>query len=186
MNLALMMFAPTSLALLLLTAAALTLATVLTIAVRSALQVGAENICDIQPLDLDAFRNLTDPAENEYLRQKLSAGDYRSVQRLRLKAMAAYVRIAGQNAALLVRLGASAAQSSDLETASAARELMDSALLLRRNAAFALCRIYAAWLWPNAHFTASSVLDGYRQMSGSAMLLGRLQNPATPVRIAVS
>ena len=69
--------------------------------------------------------------------------------------------------------------SPDPRTAEAARRLVDQALLLRRNAVVALFRIYVALAWPNAGLAAAPILEGYRDLSGAAMLLGRLQNPAT-------
>ena len=141
---------------------------------------------EIQPIDLDAFRNLADPAEDDYLQRRLAPADYRRVRRLRLQAMAAYVQIAAQNAVVLIHLGQSALSSSDAETAAAARDLINDALLLRRNATFAMFKIYVAWVWPNGGVAAGGVLDGYQHLNGSAMLLGRLQNPRAPVRIAAS
>jgi len=61
---------------------------------------------------------------------------------------------------------------------------VNSALLLRRNAAFALLRIYIALAWPNSGLAAVPILHGYERLNGAAMLLGRLQNPAAPVRIS--
>ena len=140
----------------------------------------------IQPIDVEAFRNLVDPAEDEYLRRRLGASDFRRVRRERLLAMAAYVRVAGRNAAVLVRVGQSALAVSDPHTAEAARQLVDNALLLRRNATVALLRIYGALAWPTSGLAATPVLRGYERLSGSAMLLGRLQNPAIPVRISAA
>ncbi len=42
----------------------------------------------LEPIDLEAFRNLTDPAETAYLRHRLPASEFRTVQRARLRAMA--------------------------------------------------------------------------------------------------
>jgi hypothetical protein len=176
-----------TLAVILVLSAALALVVVFRAAVGSHLQIrGVHESSRIHPIDLDAFRNLADPAEDDYLRRRLIPSEYRRVRRLRLRALAAYVQIAGQNAALLVRTGQSALDSADPKTATAAHELINEALLLRRNAIFAMFRIYVAWTWPNAGFAAASLLNGYRQLDGSAMLLGRLQNPADPVRISVS
>jgi hypothetical protein len=100
--------------------------------------------------------------------------------------MAAYVSIASTNAAVLVRMGQSALTARDAQTAEAARELVNSALLLRRNAAFVLFRIYVALAWPNSGLAIVSILRGYEQLNGTAMLLGRLQNPAAPVRISAT
>lgn len=157
-------------------------------AVSSRIQIsaGPSLAHQIQPIDVEAFRNLADPAEDDYLRQRLPASQLRRVRRERLRAMAVYVRLAARNAAVLIQVGQSVVNSNDSQTATAARELVSDAVQVRRNAAFALARIYVALAWPNAGFAAAPVLDGYRQLHGSAMLLGRLRNPATPVRISVS
>lgn len=173
-------------AIILIVAAALGLVLILSVTVSRGLQISGTNRLQIQPVDVEAFRNLVDPTEDEYLRRRLTAAEFRSVQRERLRATAAYIQVAGQNAAALALIGQAALSSSDAQTAEAARQLVDSALLLRRNAAFALLRVYAAMAWPNSAQRASGVLHGYEQLNRRAMLLGRLQNPAVPVRIAAS
>ena len=72
----------------------------------------------------------------------------------------------------------------EFSTTEAARQLVDSALLLRRNTTFALMRINLALAWPSVGLSATPVLSGYERLNSSAMLLGRLQNPAIPVRIS--
>src|SRR5690349_24874411 len=62
----------------------------------------------LELIDLDAFRNLVDPSETAYLRDRLPAPEFRRVQRARLRAMASYVHAAGRNAAALMRIGQSA------------------------------------------------------------------------------
>jgi hypothetical protein len=86
---------------------------------------------------------------------------------------------------VLVRIGESALSTGDPRIADAARALVNDALTLRRNATFALIRIHVALAWPNSGLAAAPVIDGYGRLSSSAMLLGRLQNPATAVRLAV-
>ena len=173
-----------TLAIILVIAAALGLIFVLGVSVSRGLQVSRGHRHEIQPIDIHAFRNLVDPAEDEYLRRRLAPMEFRRVQRERLRATAAYIQVAGRNAAVLAIIGQAAVSSGNAATAEAARQLVDSALLLRRNATFALFRIYVALAWPTSGQTASGVLRGYEQLNGCAMLLGRLQNPAVPVRIA--
>jgi hypothetical protein len=177
-----------TLAIILVIAAALALVFILGVAASRSRQISssASLAGQIQPIDVEAFRVLVDPAEDDYLRRRLSAAEFRVVRRERLRAMAAYIRIAGRNAAVLVRMGQGALTVGDADTAEAARRLVDNALLLRRNAAFALLRIYIALAWPNSGLAAVAVLHGYEQLNGSAMLLGRLQNPAAPVRISAT
>ena len=166
--------------------AALSLVLILRITVSRSLQVsGAAKLAgQIQPIDVEAFRNLMDPAEEEYLRRRLSGRQFRRVRRERLRATAAYVRVAGRNAALLVRIGNGALESGNEHVSEAAHRLVNDALLLRRNATYAMLKIYAARAVPAFDLTATPVLNSYERITASAMLLGRLQNPAVPVRIA--
>lgn len=177
-----------TLAIILVIFAALALVCILGVSVSRSLQIsklsGAE--ARIQPVDVEAFRNLVNPAEDDHLRRRLPPAEFRHVRRERLRATAAYVRAAGRNAAILAWIGQNALTSPDPSTAEAARQLVNQSLLLRRNAVVALFRIYVALAWPNAGLAAAPVLEGYRDLSGAAMLLGRLQNPANPVRISAS
>jgi hypothetical protein len=167
-------------------AAILSLALIVGVTVSRSLQLsGRSNSAEqIQPIDVEAFRNLISLTEDNFLRVRLDPREFRLVRRARLRAMAAYILQAGRNAALLVRIGQAALADNDLRTQQAARQLINDALLLRRNAGFALLRIYAALAWPNSGFAAAPIAERYEHLSGSAMLLGRLQNPAIPVRLA--
>lgn len=147
-------------------------------------RAGADLSAQIQPVDLEAFRNLIDPVEAGYLRQRLTGSQFRRVQRQRLLAVAAYIKVAASNAAVLARLGQNALASSDPSTVDAARQLVENALLLRRNSAMILIRVYAEFIWPKSGSAATPIVPAYERLSGAAMLLGRLQNPALPIRIS--
>ena len=175
-----------NLAIIIVVAAALALAIILRLAVTQGLQSKprAGLSVSIRPIDIEAFRNLIDPAEDEYLRSRLPASQFRGVRRERLRAMAAYVHVAANNAAVLVRVGEAALASGDQRVARAAQQLVDDALLLRRNSTMALARIYLALAWPYSGFAAVRVIERYERVSGAAMLLERLQNPSVPVRLS--
>ena len=177
-----------TLAIILIIAAALGLIFLLAYSVSRSLQVSSKTglAGQIQPLDVEAFRNLVDPAEREYLRRRLRAAEFRTVQRERLRAMAAYIQVAARNAAVLIQIGNAALASSDSRTVEAAHQLVDRAQTLRMNAGLALLRIYIAMAWPDSGLAAAPILSGYERLNGSAMLLGRLQNPAVPVRISAT
>jgi hypothetical protein len=157
----------------------------LTVSTRLQLSPGSRLTPTIEPIDIEAFRNLVSPAENDYLRRRLPAGEFRMVQRQRLRAAAAYIRVAARNAAVLITIGQAARSAHDPATAEAARQLVDNALQLRQYASVALLRIYIAQAWPQSGLAAAPIVHGYEQLSSRAMLLGRLQNPAIPVRIAI-
>jgi hypothetical protein len=174
-----------NLALVLVIAAVFALATILSVAVTRSLQTRESALAGtIRPIDVEAFRNLINPAEDEYLRRRLPAGQFRVVRRERLRAMAAYVHVAASNAAVLVRVSEVALASGDAHVAEAAYQLVNDALLLRRNCALALVRIYLALAWPYSGFAAVRVVERYERVSVTAMLLGRLQNPTTSVRLS--
>ncbi len=175
-----------NLAIIIVISAAVALAIILSVAVTRSLQVkeGAGTAVAIRPIDIEAFRNLINPEEDSYLRRRLPPAQYRVVRRERLRAMAAYVRVAASNAAVLVPMAQAALASDDPNVAGAARQLVNDALLLRRNTTVALARIYLALAWPNSGFAAVRVVERYEQLSGAAMLLGRLQNPVVPVRLS--
>lgn len=175
-----------NLAIVLVVTAVVCLVAILGLTVSRSLQVRvhAGLVAQIQPIDIEAFRNLANPLEDEFLHRRLPAGEFRRVRRERLRAMLAYVLTAGRNATVLIEIGQAALTSPDAPTVEAARGLVDQALLLRRNATFALLKIYAAIAWPTASLAAAPVLRAYEQLNGSTLLLTRLQNPAAPVRIA--
>jgi hypothetical protein len=175
-----------TLAIVLVITAAVALGIILRLAVTRSLQAKASVglAATIRPIDIEAFRNLINPAEDDYLRRRLPPAQFRVVRRLRLFAMAAYVHAVAENAAVLVRVGQIAIASGDARVAGAAQRVVNDALLLRRNTTVALARIYLALAWPNSGLAAVRVVDRYEQLSGAAMLLGRLQNPAVPVRLS--
>jgi hypothetical protein len=177
-----------NLAIVIVLSAALALVVILSVAVTRSLQVkgSAGKAVAIRPIDIEAFRNLIDPEEDRYLRRRLPPAQFRAVRRERLRAMAAYVHVAQVNAGVLVRVGEAALASGDPQIAAAAHQLVNDALLLRRNTTVAMARIYVALALPNSRFAAARVVERYEQLNGAAMLLGRLQNPGVPIRLLAS
>lgn len=175
-----------NLAIVIVISAALALVIILSFAVTRSLQAKGNTgtAVAIRPIDIEAFRNLIDPEEDSYLRRRLPPAQFRVVRRARLRAMAAYVHVAQSNAGVLVRVGEAGLASGDPQIAAAAHQLVNDALLLRRNTTVALARIYVALAWPNSSFAAVRVVERYERLSGAAMLLGRLQNPVVPVRLS--
>lgn len=175
-----------NLAMILVVAAVVALGVIVRLAVSRSLLAkrSLNSAAAIRSLDVKAFRNLINPAEDEYLRRRLPPRQFRQVRRARLRAMAAYVRVAGNNAGVLVGLGEAALASGDPRVAEAAEQLVEHSLLLRRNTTLVLARIYVALALPSSNFAAVRVIERYEQVSGSAMLLGRLQNPRAAVRLS--
>src|SRR5437868_4676551 len=77
-------------------------------------QIGLENaIALIRSIDMEAFRNLVDPEEEQFLRDHLPPIEFRAIRRERARAALAYVRSAGHAAVVFAKAGQVAQRSSD-------------------------------------------------------------------------
>jgi hypothetical protein len=137
-----------------------------------------------RPVDLEALRNLVDPAEEEFLRANLPVNEFCIIRRARLRAAVEYVRRAAHNAAILLRLGEAARQHSDSGIATAGQQLVDSALRLRLYSLGVLARLYIGIALPRLRLSPAGILESYQQLSGLAARLAVMQNPARAARVA--
>jgi hypothetical protein len=135
----------------------------------------------VLPVDARAFRNLTNPAEEEFLRTNLSPSQFRAIQRQRLRAALSYVSAVAGNAAVLARMGESARRSSDMAVAEAGRKLVDSAIRLRISALQAQVKLCCGMVFPGAWSPAAGLPEKYESMTRQGLYLGRLQYPARGV-----
>lgn len=85
----------------------------------------------LRPIDVDAFRNLIDEREEEYLRANLPSREFRRIHRQRMLAVVEYVWSATRNTSILIGLGEAAKQSRDPAVVAAADKLLENALRLR-------------------------------------------------------
>jgi hypothetical protein len=132
----------------------------------------------IRPVDIEAFRNLIDPAEAEFLRARLSRADFRVTQRERLRAAVEYISQAARNAAILVRLGEAARLSPEPSVAEAGERLVDSAIRLRLYAFQAITKLYLGTLMPGAQLAPLGLAESYERMTGLVLSLRRVQQSA--------
>jgi hypothetical protein len=137
----------------------------------------AELSAQIEPVDLEAFRNLTDPLEEEFLRKSLTAAEFRAIQRERFRAAIDYMAGVSHNAAILLQLGQVARQSPDERIAEAGRKLTDDALRIRMYAMMATCKLAVRYAVPDAALQPGRVIDRYQQLTSAAVRLGRMQEP---------
>lgn len=128
------------------------------------------------PVDLDAFRNLVDPEEEHFLRSNLSPGDFRALQRERMRAAVDYVGGVSRNAGLLLQLGMAARRSPEPRVAEAGRHLVDNAVRLRIYALMAAGKFYTRMAFPGTSLEPAGIVNHYQEMSNWAALLGRLQH----------
>jgi hypothetical protein len=139
----------------------------------------------MRAVDVEAFRNLVDPDEEEFLRTNLPPAEFRRIQRERLRAAIEYVSCAAQNAAILLRLADAARRSSDPATAEAAEKLVDNAIRLRLYASLAIPRLYLGMILPGVPIAPVRIAESYEQMTRLVVLLGCLQYPTGGISAAL-
>jgi hypothetical protein len=115
----------------------------------------------LTPVDLEAFQNLTDPEEEQFLRVNLSLAEFRGVQRDRLRAAKVYVSTLSENAGMLVAVGQSARSHPDPEIAAAGQEIFQRAIRLKVWCMFSLLRLNAAMVFPTMLSPSNTVAKHY-------------------------
>ena len=131
----------------------------------------------IRSLDIEAFRNLVDPAEEAFLRCTLSPKEFREIQRERAWAALVYVRCAGRAAVLFAKAGQAAQHSSDPQIAESGIQIAHSALRLRLYTLQAGLRLLAQAMLPGTgNRPLSSLIDQYERTAETLLRLGRLRN----------
>lgn len=137
----------------------------------------------LKPMDVEAFRNLTDSAEERYLKERLPRKEFRRLQRERMLAAIEYVRRAAHNSAILLRVGEAAQQSPAPEVARAAEELASTAMQLRINSLLALGLLYARYLAPEARIGMARQVAAYERMRVHTVTFSMLHMPGFASRI---
>lgn len=99
-------------------------------------------------LDIEAFRNLVDPAEEAFLRSRLSNNMFRQIKRQRAWAALIYAWEAGRAASALAMIGQAAQGSSDAKIAAAGVQVAKSAIQLRLQTIRACCHLLTEILLP--------------------------------------
>jgi hypothetical protein len=146
----------------------------------------AENLAEkLRSVDIEAFRNLIDPNEEQYLRENLAGIVFRKIHRLRVLAAIDYVSCAAQNATILMRIGDAARLSPDPSTAEAGLKLVDTAIRLRLSAFHAMAKLYLALIFPGPRVSSVPIAEGYEQMTRLVVMLGIFQQAPQGVAAAL-
>ena len=132
----------------------------------------------LRPLDADAFHNLIDEREEEFLRTRLPGPEFRAIHRERMLAAVEYTWGAAHNAGILIRLADAARQSADPEVVAAAQMLQENASHFRLYAFQVVPRFYLSMLIPSLRATSGGFADSYHDVARQMVVLGCLQSPA--------
>ena len=139
-----------------------------------------------RPVDIQAFRNLVDPGEDEFLRKHLPPAEFRSVRRQRMFAALDYVNAAARNAGILMLVGEAARHSPEPRVAAAGEQMVEAALQFRLYVIPVRLKLWTAAALPGASFSHAGLADRYQRATDLAWYLGRLQNPVAAARVTSS
>lgn len=133
-------------------------------------------------LDIDAFRNLIDSAEEDFLRDNLPPAKFREIKRQRAWAALIYAREAGRAATALARIGQAAQRSSDPKIAASGIQVAENAFRLRvqtiRTGLFLLTEI----LLPDLQSQSlPHLVDQYNRAAETLFRLGRFPTRRDPI-----
>ena len=115
-------------------------------------------------VDVDAFRLLLDPAEEQYLRRSLPPPQFRSFQRRRLKLALDSLDLVGKNVAMLMKLGQLAKPGADARLTQQAEELIYGTLRLRVNLSLVQPCLWLKWLFPGWRVSIPAFAIPYEEL----------------------
>jgi hypothetical protein len=115
-------------------------------------------------VDLDAFRLLLDPQEEQYLRKSLPTAEFRLFQRRRLTLALRSLDLVGKNAAMLMKLGQLAKAGANPQLVREAEELVNGALRLRVNLLFVQPYLGLKWLFPGWRMQVPALTLPYEEL----------------------
>lgn len=136
-----------------------------------------ELAAQLRPVDVNAFRNLIDEREEQFLRESLPWFDFRSIHRERMLAAVEYILGAAKNAGILIRLAEAAACDPDPTVVTAAQTLIHSATAVRVYALQEVPRFYMRILLPNLN-APHRLAEQFEAMTRQGVMLNRLKPAA--------
>ena len=128
-------------------------------------------------LDIEAFRNLVDSAEEEFLRSHLSPKKFREIKRQRAWAALLYAWEAGRAATALAKIGQAAQRSSDPKIAASGIQVAESAFRLRLQTVRACPHLLTEILLPDLeNRSLPPLVDQYERAAETLFRLGRFSS----------
>jgi hypothetical protein len=136
-----------------------------------------ETVQAFRSLDIEAFRNLVDPAEEAFLRDNLPPKKFREIKRQRARAALLYAWEAGGAATALAKIGQAAKQSSDPEIAASGIQLSENAFRLRLQTIGASLYLLIEILLPDLQTRSiPPLVDQYGRAAETLFRLGRFSS----------
>ncbi|HET7871787.1 MAG TPA: hypothetical protein VFL42_04700 [Terriglobales bacterium] len=140
----------------------------------------------VRPVDLKAFRTVTDRDDELFLRERLPYARFRRLKRQRIGVAWRYLNRIASNAAAVMRLGEAARQSPDPEVAQTAAQVLDLAGQIRLQCLLAYAKLTVEFAVPSLQLTPAVLAPQYQTLRENVVRLGRLQAAgAAPLPVAI-
>jgi hypothetical protein len=128
-------------------------------------------------LDIEAFRNLVDSAEEAFLRDNLSPKKFREIKRQRAWAALIYAWEAGRAATALAMVGQAAQRSPNPKIAASGVQVAENAFRLRLQAIRASLHLLTGILLPDLQSRSlPPLVDQYERTAETLFRLGRFSS----------
>lgn len=140
----------------------------------------------VRPVDLKAFRTVTDRDDELFLRQRLPYARFRRLKRQRIGVAWRYLNRIANNAAAVMRLGEAARLSPDPEVVQTAAQVLDLAGQIRLQCLLAYAKLSVEFAVPSLQLTPAVLAPQYQTLRENVVRLGRMQAPgAAPLPVAI-
>jgi hypothetical protein len=132
----------------------------------------------IRPIDMKAFRAITDRSDEMFLRRRLPRSEFSRLKRKRIHVTALYVKRMANNAAIVMRIGEMARTSSNPDVAHLATQISDTASQIRLQCIVAFAKLSIEFAVPSLQLNPATLEPSYQALRENIARLGRLQNAA--------
>lgn len=154
--------------------------------VRSHLHTGkrleGQSVYDLCPVDLEAFRNLVDPAESQFVKSMLPRSEFQRLQRHRMRVAQSYLRAMRSNAEILQSIGMRALESGAGEQAAAVSHMLHTATQVRIRSSVLLWS-YSLSLHLHLPINTLSPVDVYRDLRNQTLTVLQALSPSDSAQI---
>jgi hypothetical protein len=145
-----------------------------------------QSVQPVRPVDLKAFRTLTERDDEFFLREKLPRSRFCRLKRQRIRVTMGYVGRIASNASVVMRLGEEARFSTDPEVARVAIQVMELATQIRVQCLVAFAKLSAEYALPSLQLTPAVLAPAYQTLRENVMRLGTLElQTRTPAAAAI-
>lgn len=137
---------------------------------------------ELQPINTAAFRLLTDPAEEAFMRRHVAGNVLKRLLLKRQKLTIAYLSAIGTNAALLLQVAEECERSSDADVRAAAAKLTRTAGALRIQVLVLSLQLRTRVILGDPSDRLAAARTAYESLGEAFSLLIKLQDPAAASR----